>query len=234
MQKFEPIGEMLVDPVGSVSIPGRDIPVILAVPPEQSGKNVEDAHGSLASAQELIAAPRRGLFRRTGYVCLNVFILLHVIAIVSAPLTVGPSSPTSRRVWDVFSPYLQAMYLNHGFHYFAPEPGSSNLVSWTVTREDGSSVSGRFPNFDIAPRLMYHRHFMLSEVLGNSSPDLQPEIVRGFARNLLREHDGVSVSLSTIRHELSSMPRIRAGGRLTDPDLYTEQPWGSFTREDVQ
>ncbi|MFM7058956.1 MAG: hypothetical protein ACKO2P_18760 [Planctomycetota bacterium] len=157
-----------------------------------------------------------------------------MVAIVSAPLTVGPSSSTSRQVWDLFSPYLQAMYLNHGFHYFAPEPGISNLVSWTVTREDGSSISGRFPNFDIFPRLMYHRHFMLSEVLGNSSPDLQPEIVRGFARNLLREHNGVSVSLSTIRHELSSMARIRVGGQLTDADLYTEQPWGSYTQEDLR
>ncbi len=208
--------------------------MILAVPPDQSGTNGIDSDQSAVVVQQPSTGRAIRVFRRIGYICLNVFLLLHVTAIVSAPLTVGPSSPTSRRVWDLFSPYLQAMYLNHGFHYFAPEPGSSNLVSWTVTREDGSSISGRFPNFAIFPRLMYHRHFMLSEVLGNSSPDLQPEIVRGFARNLLREHNGVSVSLSSIRHELSSMPRIRAGGQLTDADLYTEQPWGSFTREDVR
>jgi hypothetical protein len=208
--------------------------MILAVPPDQSGTNGIDSDQSAVAVQQPSTGRAIRVFRRIGYICLNVFLLLHVTAIVSAPLTVGPSSPTSRRVWDLFSPYLQAMYLNHGFHYFAPEPGSSNLVSWTVTREDGSSISGRFPNFDIFPRLMYHRHFMLSEVLGNSSPDLQPEIVRGFARNLLREHNGVSVSLSSIRHELSSMPRIRAGGQLTDADLYTEQPWGLFTREDVR
>jgi hypothetical protein len=175
-----------------------------------------------------------GFFRRTGYLCLNVLLLLHLVAIISAPLTIGPSSPTSRRIWELLSPYLQALYLNHGFHYFAPEPGSSNLVSWTVTRDDGSTLTGRFPNFEIIPRLLYHRHFMLSEVLGNSDPQLQPEIARGFARNLLREHNAAQVSLSTIRHELSSMVRVRVGGQLTDPDLYTEQPLGSFTREDFQ
>lgn len=126
------------------------------------------------------------------------------------------------------------IYLNHGFHYFAPEPGSSNLVSWSVTREDGSVVSGQFPNFQIHPRLLYHRHFMLSEVLGNSDPELQSEIVKGFARNLLREHNGRSVSLSTVRHELSTMIRVRAGGKLTDPDLYSEQPLGSYTKDELQ
>ena len=184
--------------------------------------------------ERLVATKTYRFFKKSGYVGLNVLIVLHLVAILSAPLTVGPSSQTSRRVWDLLSPYLQALYLNHGFHYFAPEPGSSNLVAWSVTREDGSVISGRFPNFDIFPRLMYHRHFMLSEVLGNSSAELQPEIVKGFARNLLREHNGRSVSLSTIRHELSSMPRVRAGGKLTDPDLYTEQPFGTFTKEELQ
>ncbi len=188
----------------------------------------------VAPPERQVKKPLLRLLKKIGYIGLNIFIVLHLIAILSAPLTVGPSSQTSRRVWDLLSPYLQALYLNHGFHYFAPEPGSSNLVSWSVTREDGSVISGRFPNFDIYPRLMYHRHFMLSEVLGNSSPDLQPEIVKGFARNLLREHQGRSVSLSTVRHELSSMARVRAGGKLTDPDLYTEQPFGTYTKEDLQ
>jgi hypothetical protein len=188
----------------------------------------------VAPLERQVKKPRSRYLKKIGYIGLNVFIVLHLTAILSAPLTVGPSSQTSRRVWDLLSPYLQALYLNHGFHYFAPEPGSSNLVSWSVTRDDGSVISGRFPNFDIYPRLMYHRHFMLSEVLGNSSPDLQPEIVKGFARNLLREHQGRSVSLSTVRHELSSMARVRAGGKLTDPDLYTEQPFGTYTKEDLQ
>lgn len=177
---------------------------------------------------------RRIWLRRCGYVLLNAWLIMHLTAIVSAPATVGPSSQLSRNVWEVVSPYLQATYLNHGFHYFAPQPGSSNLVGWTVTLKDGSTKSGRFPNFDIVPRLFYHRHFMMSEYLGNSDPELQQVIVKSFARNLCREHDAVSVSLSTIRHDLPSMERVRAGGSLDDSDLYEELPLGSFKREDLQ
>jgi hypothetical protein len=164
----------------------------------------------------------------------NVWLVVHLTAIVTAPATVGPSSQTSRTIWEAVAPYLESLYLNHGFHYFAPQPGSSNLVSWTVSRADGSVVSGRFPNPDIRPRLYYHRHFMLSEFLGNSPPELQSVITRGFAKNLCREHDGASVSLSTIRHDLPTMERVRAGGKLDDGDLYEEQPLGFFKREDLQ
>ena len=165
---------------------------------------------------------------------INLWLLMHLTAIITAPATVGPSSQTSRTVWEAVAPYLQGLYLNHGFHYFAPQPSSSNLVSWTVTRKDGTSVSGRFPNFDIKPLLLYHRHFMLSEFLGNADPELQPTIARGFARNLCREYDGASVSVSTVRHDLSSMERIRAGGKLNDTDLYEEQPLGTFQRDELQ
>ena len=175
------------------------------------------------------SALRRWMFR-----LVNVWLILHLTGIITAPATVGPSSQTSRNVWEAVAPYLQGLYLNHGFHYFAPQPGSSNLVSWTVTRKDGTTETGRFPNFDIKPRLNYHRHFMLSEFLGNSPPDLQMVIARGFARNLCREHDGESVSISTIRHDLPSMERVRAGGKLNDSDLYEEQPLGHFTREELQ
>jgi hypothetical protein len=178
--------------------------------------------------------PKSAYRKRIILGIVNLWLLMHLTAIIAAPATVGPSSQTSRTVWEAVAPYLQGLYLNHGFHYFAPQPGSSNLVSWTVTRKDGTSVSGRFPNFDIKPRLLYHRHFMLSEFLGNADPELQPTIARGFARNLCREYDGELVSVSTVRHDLSSMERIRAGGELHDGDLYEEQPLGTFRREELQ
>ena len=178
--------------------------------------------------------PHRSPWRRLMFGLVNVWLLIHLTAIITAPATVGPSSQTSRTVWEAVAPYLEGLYLNHGFHYFAPQPGSSNLVAWTVTRQDGTTISGRFPNFDIEPRLFYHRHFMLSEYLGNASPEEQAIIARGFARNLCREHDGKSVSVSTVRHDLPSMERVRAGGKLDDGDLYEEQPLGTFLREDFQ
>ena len=177
------------------------------------------------------SAPR--WLKRIGYLAVNAWLIMHLTAIITAPATVGPSSQTARNVWEFVSPYLQGAYLNHGFHYFAPQPGSSNLVSWTVTLEDGSTKSGRFPNFDIKPRLLYHRHFMLSEFLGNSDPETQSVLIRAYARNLLREHNATRVALSTVRHDLPSMERVRAGGKLDDGDLYEEQPLGFFERDEL-
>ncbi len=166
--------------------------------------------------------------RKAGFVLLNLWLVGHLVAISTAPATVGPSSQTARNVWDTVSPYLQVLYLNHGFHYFAPQPGSSNLVDWEVTRSDGSTESGRFPNFDIQPRLLYHRYFMLSEYLGNADPDQQTDIAKAYAFNLCREHAAETAQLATVRHDLPTMARIRTGGNLTDEDLYEETPLGDF------
>ena len=125
------------------------------------------------------APQKRRVLRRLGFWCVNAWLIKHLTAIIAAPATVGPSSQTARNVWEVVGPYLEVFYLNHGFHYFSPQPGSSNLVSWTATLEDGSTKSGRFPNFDITPRLYYHRHFMLSEFQGNADPELQRVLARG-------------------------------------------------------
>ncbi len=171
--------------------------------------------------------------KRFGYVLVNCWLIMHVTAIITAPATVGPSSQTARNVWEFVGPYLQVTYLNHGFHYFAPQPGSSNLVSWTVTLEDGTTRTGRRRSGPERHRLLYHRHFMLSEFLGNSDPESQQVLVKAYAKNLLREHNAVSVGLSSIRHDLPTMERIRAGGKLTDSDLYEEQPLGFFKREDL-
>lgn len=204
----------------------------IRLPTDTTSAAHEDA--DTESSRESVERPGPRWLRRTGMLLLNGWLVMHLVAIITAPATVGPSSQTARNVWEVVGPYLQAAYLNHGFHYFAPQPGSSNLVSWTVTLPDGSTKSGRFPNFDIQPRLLYHRHFMLSEFLGNSDPELQSVLARGFARNLCREHNAVSVALSTIRHDLPSMERIRAGGRLSDGDLYEEQPLGVFQWDELQ
>jgi len=180
------------------------------------------------------AQPQRSWgWRPWAFRLVNVWLVIHLTAIITAPATVGPSSQTSRNIWEIVAPYLQGLYLNHGFHYFAPQPGSSNLVSWSLNRKDGTTLSGRFPSFEIMPRLNYHRHFMLSEFLGNSPPELQAVIVKGFARNLCREYDGESVTISTVRHDLPSMERVRAGGRLNDGDLYEEQPLGTFRRDEL-
>jgi hypothetical protein len=62
------------------------------------------------------------------------------------------------------------MYLDHGYFFFAPNPGPSFLVKYKVEFADGRDpVEGVFPNLEEqTPRLLYHRYFMVSTALNNS------------------------------------------------------------------
>lgn len=166
--------------------------------------------------------------RRIGFKAANVWLCVHLVGIFVTPATVGPSSRTARAVWQYVGPYLQVIYLNHGFHYFSPEPGGSNLLEYTLTFPGGREVTEIVPNRDIAPRLLYHRHFMLTEVLGNSDEAMQQKLAHTYARHLARKYGAESARLTLVRHELTRMPRIRAGGQLTDEDLYTRQDLGTY------
>ena len=176
----------------------------------------------------VVAVPVR---RRILRWLINGVLCFHLMAIVTAPLTVGPSSQIARNTWDLVNPWLQFLYLNHGFHYFAPEPSSSNLVDYKATGANGETVSGRFPNFDIQPRLLYHRYFMLSEFMGNSPPDMRERIAAGYCQCLCEREDADIVELKVVRHHIPSMVRMRVGGTLLDEDLFETVDRVTYERE---
>ena len=99
----------------------------------------------------------------------SALILFHLIAIFSAPFAAPPpSSQLSRRIYSVFQPYLRAVYMSHGYRFFAPNPGPSHLLRFEITLENGETETLTFPDLEEQwPRLLYHRHFMLSESLFN-------------------------------------------------------------------
>lgn len=110
----------------------------------------------------MIEAKPWGIGRRR---IVTVLLLLHLIAIVSAPLAgPPPASDLSRRLESLFLPYLRAGILGHGYRFFAPNPGPSHLVRYEVTMPDGRVENHRFPDTaEQWPRLYYHRHFMVAE-----------------------------------------------------------------------
>lgn len=65
--------------------------------------------------------------------------------------------------------YIGAMYLDHGYAFFAPNPSASHLIHYKVEFADGRApVEGRFPDLKLQqPRLKYHRHFMIAEDYNN-------------------------------------------------------------------
>jgi hypothetical protein len=159
---------------------------------------------------------------------LNCWLVFHLSAIIIAPASVSPSSDATRLAWTLFRPYLQALFLNHGFHFFAPEPVPSTLVAFVAERADGTIVQGRIPDRATVPRLLYHRTFMLCEQMDAARPDLQKPWCESYARHLGHKYGARQVGLSRVTHYLPTMEMVRSGVKLDDPASYTEQPLGVF------
>lgn len=158
----------------------------------------------------------------------NAWLMLHLGALLIAPSAVGPSSDLIHSAWDLFQPYIQVLYLNHGYHFFAPEPGESTLLAYEAERADGTVIRGRLPDRSTSPRLLYHRYFMLTEHMRDAPEELAGLWYKSYAEQIGRETGASLVRLTQQTHLLPSMERIRAGGRLNDPEGYEDQPLGEF------
>jgi hypothetical protein len=144
-------------------------------------------------------SPRRG--GRPGLViriALTVFILWHFTGVFLAALCVNA---TSKLVLGVAQHppmqwYLDALYMNQGHSFFAPDVGPSHMIRYQLLDQSGHEIEhGDFPSRkEHWPRLLYHRYFMLadqSEVPFDDKPtrDLwQRKYLEAFGRQLLREH----------------------------------------------
>jgi hypothetical protein len=162
----------------------------------------------------------------------SLWLAYHLLAITVGPASIPPTTPIFPWSWPAFGPYLQWTYMNHGYHFFAPDPGPSTLIRYSGVRADGTAFSGQIPDLQQhVPRLLYHRHFMLTETLAsmdNADPRLQALLVTALARQLAREQQAESISLTRVTHLIPTMERLRAGEGLDHPDLFEEQPLGRF------
>jgi hypothetical protein len=126
--------------------------------------------------------------------------------------------------------YLDVLYVNHGYSFFAPDPGAGKLVRWEVLNAQGAvTKQGEFPNKkEQWPRLRYHRHFMLADQAGagpeeERDPDLwKRKYMEGYARHILRESDGAAVRVRWIEHRPLEPGAAFDGAKLDDPSTYRQ------------
>lgn len=176
---------------------------------------------------------------RLARAVISVVLGLHLVAIASAPLAMEPSSLPAQKVFAFFRPYLDAAFLNHGYHFFAPEPGPSHLIRYELAFPGGHIENGVFPDsVEQRPRLNYHRHFMLSEFANRLAVDdaQQPtlnELSQSFAQHLISERGAESATLYLRRHYIPSPQQVREGLTLDADKLYAERPLGTFSLDDV-
>ena len=175
------------------------------------------------------------LLSRRARGVVSLLLILHLVAIASAPLAMEPSSLPAQKVFAFFRPYLDASFLNHGYHFFAPEPGPSHLIRYELTFSDGRVEGGVFPDFTRQrPRLNYHRHFMLSEfanrlAVNDAQQPALHELSQSFARHLMSERDAESATLFLRRHYIPSPQQVKDGMALDAEELYAERPLGTYS-----
>ena len=204
-----------------------------AFEPDRDEASAEDHSGAGRGDARRDGDKLKPLSRRVRGV-VSVLLILHLVAIASAPLAMEPASLPAQKVFAVFRPYLDAAFLNHGYHFFAPEPGPSHLIRYELTFSNGRVEDGVFPNpAEQQPRLNYHRHFMLSEfanrlAVNDAQQPALHELSRSFARHLMSERDAESATLFLRRHYIPSPQQFREGMTLDAEELYAERPLGTF------
>ena len=174
------------------------------------------------------AGPPRGLERRWLRRIVSAWLVIHVAAVIIAPAAVAPSSGLVTGICDLLLPYMGALDLDHGYHFFAPEPVESTLLAYVAERADGTVIRGQIPDRATQPRLLYHRYFMLSERMSEAPEGLERAWHASYAEHIAREQGAVRVTLIERKHRLSTMERIREGGHLEDPEGYEERELGVF------
>lgn len=176
------------------------------------------------TAQDTQGEPAQPPVKR-WQIAASMLILLHVFAIWVAPFSVPPSSPLAQAIASLLHPYLETAFLNHGYKFFAPDPGPTHLVRYELEFADGSKRGGTFPNLkEQQPRLLYHRHMMLSERLeGPPEAYWIGAYARSYAQHLLKTHGAEKVTLYLVTHALPNPMEVQGGMKLTDPTLYRER-----------
>lgn len=160
---------------------------------------------------------------------LSVWIAWHLFAVFVSPFSVPPSSQLAVDVAQsrLVRWYTDPLYLNHGYHFFGPEPPVNHLVRYTVWDTGGAVIAeGEFPNTDQQwPRLLYHRHMMLADQANLAPSENGPEdavrrSLRAYAHHLLRRHGGAETRIDYVRHLPLSPMQVDSGADPNAPEMF--------------
>ncbi len=198
---------------------------------------------------------RAGEWSARRRLIVSLLVSIHVAAVFIPPFTFatstgpGDASPFARPLMAAWQPYIDVLFLNHGYFFFAPNPGPNHLLRVELTFEDGKrSETYMIPDRTREwPRLYYHRHFMMTETLHGLYAPAEPppevaldaiarqqwEVARAryermrdaFAHHIAVETGAASVGLTRVEHrQPTPYEFLEEGVGLTDPRLYRDLP----------
>jgi hypothetical protein len=180
----------------------------------------------------------------------SLALLAYLAAVIVPPLAgPPPASELAIAALQPLRPLVGALFLGHGYRFFAPNPGPGHSIQWTMQMTDGSTQRGSIPDRDADwPRLLYHRRFMISEKIAAFVPppdapeevrqqsrgDWQP-LVKDVAGHLLHRYGGAQVTLQMTEHYLpdpEELIRSKQGGAEQGRDTVT--PLGTYALAGMQ
>jgi hypothetical protein len=172
------------------------------------------------SAVAAVAAILMLLPRTVRQIIVSLVILFHFGGICTAALTVAPSPWIALYVWTyVYRPYLEFMYLNNAYHFYAPEPGPPTMMWFYVKYEDGTGQWRKIPQRQDYPLAVeYQRRLSLTESINQLLPtnSVPPEIKE---RRLEAHARGIAVHpglVETLQYRV--------------PNAYSKRMLESYTR----
>ncbi len=175
---------------------------------------------------------RQPALRCAGFLLVNFWLIFHLLGIVLPPASVEPSPSSVRSTFWALRFYPQLLYMDHGYHFFSPDPGDSTLVRFVANSDTvDRAVRGRYPHKRIWPRLLYHRYFMLTESVprfAELEPKLYELLSRCYAKRIAENHLCSSVELYRVTHHMTDANVFRAGRGLNDPETFDETRIGDF------
>lgn len=188
------------------------------------------------TTSEILHSPqaKQSYWRTIGKLLIHSWLVFHLFCIIVAPSSVYPSSRLQQSGWEWGQYYLECLYLNHGWHFFAPDPGPSHLLTFEWTDSSGQTSELTWPNRDIQPRLLYHRHLMLTEFVGTSGELVREPWVEAFARAVAAEQQATEMRVWLTIHDLPTAQRVRAGGSVHEAELDRREELLYLTAEDLQ
>lgn len=156
------------------------------------------------SSQNAAMEPQERIHGKWQYIALAL-IALHLLAVFAEPLRFFSRSdvqvaPNAELVRNFVRPYSQFLFLDHGYFFFAPNPGPGHLIrilnspepvptleddrrltplAEAKTLELSGSKIVQLPDRNVhTPRLLYHRYLMLSEFYYSSfvPPEIHPDL----------------------------------------------------------
>jgi hypothetical protein len=243
-------------PFAGTSIFDEDSVVAAVQQPINRGRPNPPVPEQSAPAQRTSRGRKTGQWPLVVRIIISLFICWHLLAVFMAPLSVSVSMATEPGRPDDQLPieilvaqkppmqwYLDALYLNHGYSFFAPEPGIGYLIHYDLLDGRGGVVKqGSFPDSkQIWPRLRYHRFLMLAsqcEVPAATESEAkrwQQIILACYARELLRENsDCQAARVQRIDHIPLFQREALQNMRPDDPTKFKREAEVVERRQDLE